>query len=242
MRKVFIPLLFSLAFNLAGDSQSAGPASLKKQIIQLSQTRFRAFAIGDRAALRDMVADDAIFMYANGSVLNKSQMLDEVAKFPGGSDFHYENVRFRNFQDSVILCFRLVYKDSTASDVETNQYLETDTFARRKGRWLLTGVHGTAVPYPKVHEIWLPPKLLDDYVGLYEAGNQKYQITREGTQLFGQLNGLPKTPWHAETENIFAADGDIAGRRIFTRDKSGRVSQMIRIGPEHYRIWHRLVR
>jgi hypothetical protein len=74
-----------------------------------------------RAALRDMVADDAVFMYADGRVLDKSQMLNEVAKFPGGYDFHYEDVQFRNFQDSVMLCFRLVYNDSTALDVETDQ-------------------------------------------------------------------------------------------------------------------------
>jgi hypothetical protein len=242
MRKATMSLLMSLALCLTGNSQSTDPSSLKNEIVRLSQARFRAFATGDRTALRDMVADDAVFIYANGSLLDKSQMLDGVAKFPGGYDFHYEDVQFRNFQNSVMLCFRLVYNDSTAHDVETNQYLETDTFARRNGRWLLTGVHGTAVPYPKSHNIFLRPELLDDYVGWYEAGNQKYEITKQGTQLFGQRSGFPKVPWHAETENIFAVEDDVAGRRIFVRDKSGRVSQMIRIGPEHYRIWRRLDR
>jgi ketosteroid isomerase-like protein len=36
---------------------------LKNKIIPLSYARFRAFATGDRAALRDMIADDAVFMY-----------------------------------------------------------------------------------------------------------------------------------------------------------------------------------
>lgn len=235
-------LLFFLASSLAGVSQTGSPASLEARIVHLSQQRFRAFAAGDLAALQEMVSDDAVFMYSDGRVLNKSQMLGAVAKFPGTYEFRYKDVQFRSFQDSVMLCFRLVYHDSTMLDAEPIQYLETDTFARRKGRWLLVGVHGTADPYPKTRDVSLPPELLDDYVGQYQAGDQKYEITKEDRQLFGQRSGFRKTPWHAEAEDIFAVEGDVAGRRIFVRGKNGRVSQMIRIGPEHYAIWRRLDR
>lgn len=73
-------------------------------------------------------------------MLNKRQMLDAFAKFPGSYEFRYEDVQFRNSRDSVMLCFRFVYYDSSALDEEPIQCIETDTFARRKGRWLLVGV------------------------------------------------------------------------------------------------------
>jgi hypothetical protein len=172
-------------------------------------------------------------------VLNKAEMLDGVTRFPGNYDFHYEDIQTRSFQDSVMLCFRLVYHDSTALDSEPIQYLETDTFSLRRGRWLLIGVHGTAVPYPKPHRASLPTQLLDEYVGRYEAGGQYYEITREGDRLLGQRSGFPKVQWHAEAENIFFVDGDTAARRIFVRDKKGRINEMIRIGPEHYAVWRK---
>lgn len=233
-----LPVLLVVC-SLVASSQTGARSNLESQIINLSQKRFRAFAAGDRGVLQDMVADDAIFMYSDGRVLNKPQMLEQVAKFPGKYEFHYEDVQFRSFQDSAMLCFRLLYNDSTALDSEPIQYLETDVFALRRGRWLLVGVHGTAVPYPNSHEVALSPSQLQDYVGIYQAGDQHYEITSEGDQLFGQRSGFPKAKWHAESENVFFVDGDPAGRKIFVRDKKGRVNEMIRIGPEHYAIWHR---
>ena len=240
MQRPSLLLLLLLAGCLAGSSQTATSSDATDPIVKLSEARFRAFAAGDRSTLQDMVADDAIFMYSDGRVLTKSQMLSDLSKFPGKYEFHYEDVQVRRFKDSAMLCFRLVYKDSTALDLTPLQYLETDTFTLRNGRWLLEGVHGTAVPYPTTHQVSLPPELLDEYAGHYQAGDQQYEIAREGDHLVGQRSGYSIAPWHAEAENIFYADGDPAGRRIFIRDKSGRVSEMIRIGPEHYAVWHRI--
>lgn len=242
MQSLRLLLLALFLCSLACCSQTAGPSNLQDQIVTLSQQRFRAFAAGDRSVLQSMVADDAIFMYSDGRVLSKSQMLDALVRFPGKYEFHYEDVQIRNFNDSVMLCFRLIYHDSTALGSEPIQYLGTETFALRKGQWRLVGVHGTAVPYPSPHRVSLPTKLLDEYVGQYKAGDYDYEITREGDQLFGQRSGFPKAQWHAEEENIFFVDGDTAARRIFVRDKKGQVNGMIRIGPEHYAVWSRSYR
>lgn len=241
-RLLCCPKVLLLSILLAAGSaapQTAERSKVEDLLVTLSKQRFTAFAAGDRATLQQMIADDAIFMYSDGRSLNKRQMLDAVAKFPGTYEIHYEDVQVRNFRSSAMVCFRLVYRDSTALDPQPIQYLETDTFALRNGRWLMVGVHGTAVPYPEAHEIAVTLAMLDAYVGDYEARDQHYTITRVGNQLFGQRSGYPKAQWHAESQDLFFVDGDSAGRRIFVRDEAGRVSQMIRVGPEHYAIWTR---
>jgi CubicO group peptidase (beta-lactamase class C family) len=68
-------------------------------------------------------------------------------------------------------------------------------------------------------------KILDAYVGGYQASFGAFTITREGDQLFAQLTGQPKFPLFPESEREFflkVVDAQI----VFEVDPQGRATQL----------------
>jgi hypothetical protein len=242
-RVICIAMLLITAGSTFAQSRTGTAATDRQnELVQLAQRRFAAFFEGDKTAYEQLVARDAVFVYSNGRTLNYVKAVSELAPLAraGTYSFHYEDVKFRDFGDSALLVYRLVFHGppGVGGDYEG---VESDTFTRLNNVWKLIAVHGTTIPYPKRVSITVDPKLLDEYVGRYEsAPGVYYEITREGDQLLGQRNGFQKVPWLAESGDIFYVTSDPTASRVFMRDPNGGVSKLLRVDVQGNTEWTRV--
>ena len=82
-------------------------------------------------------------------------------------------------------------------------------------------------PYREPAAIALDEKLLDDYVGVYRIDDKTTRtVTREGTRLFTQRSGGPKSEAFAVSQTEFFYKGSFTRFR-FERDASGKVTRMV---------------
>lgn len=235
-------LLITAGSTFAQSRTGTAVAERQNELVQLARRRFAAFFEGDEAAYEQLVAKDAVFAYSNGRTLNYVEAVSELAPLAkaGTYSFHYEDVKFRDFGDSALLVYRLVFRGppGVGGDYEG---VESDTFTRINNVWKLIAVHGTTIPYPKRVSIRVDRKLLDEYVGRYEsAPGVYYEITYEGDQLMGQRNGFQKVPWLAESRDIFYVTSDPTASRVFMRDSNGVVSKLVRVDVQGNTEWTRL--
>ena len=217
-------------------------ADHQHELVQLAQRRFAAFFDGDKTVYEQVVAKDAMFAYSNGRTLTYDQAMSELAPLAkaGTYHFHYENIRLRDFGNSALLVYRLLFHGPPA---EGGDYegVESDTFARFNGAWKLVAVHGTTIPYPKRVSTKVDPKLLDEYVGRYEsAPGSYYDISREGDQLVGQRAGFQKVPWFAESSDVFYVASDPTVSRVFMRGMTGHVSKLLQVDIQGNTEWTRV--
>jgi len=212
--------------------------SRQQQFERLAQQRFKAFFDGDKATYQRLVAPDAIFSYSNGRTLNYAQAMKELAPLatPGSYNFHYEDVQFRDFGESVLMVYTLVFHGPSGD----YRGVESDCFARRHNVWQLVSVHGTTIPYPNRVSITADAAALDEYAGEYaNSSGDYYTISHDGNQLMGQRNGYPKVPWLAESADVFYVSSDPTATRIFMRDSHGKIAQLVSVDVEGDTVWRR---
>ena len=241
-RVIGFAILLITAGSTFAQSRTGTVTERQKELVQLAQRRFTAFFEGDKRTYEQLVAKDVVFVYANGRTLNYMEAMNELAPLAkaGTYSFHYEDIKFRDFGNSALLVYRLVFRGPPAvgGDYEG---LESDTFTRLNNAWRLIAVHGTTIPYPKRARITVDRKLLDEYVGRYEsAPGVYYEITRDGDHLMGQRNGFQKVPWLAESADIFYVTSDPTASRVFIRDRNGAVSKLVRVDVEGDTEWMRV--
>jgi len=232
MRKII--LVFTASCCAFGQAES----SRQQQFVQLAQQRFKAFFDGDKATYQRIVAPDAIFAYSNGRTLNYAQAMKELAPLapPESYNFHYEDVQFRDFGESVLMVYTLVFHGPSGD----YRGVESDSFARRHNRWQLVSIHGTTTPYPNRVPATLDAAALDEYVGEYaNSSGDYYTISHDGNQLMGQRNGYPKVPWLAESAGVFYVSSDPTATRIFMRDSRGKITELVRVDIEGNTHWLR---
>lgn len=237
---MFVKPLLCLATALTAFGRaSAQTVNAKEQeLVRLARQRFEAFFEGDKATYERLLARDIIFAYSNGRLLDYTTAMHELVPLakPGSFTFHYEDVQFRDFGETVLLVYRLVFSGPEGG----YQGIESDLFARRNGAWQLTAVHGTTIPYPARQPVVVAPQLLDEYTGRYEStSGSYYTITRRGSQLMGQRDGYPKKPWMPEANDVFYVLSDPTATRIFLRDSDGRVMKIVRVDIQGNTIWQR---
>jgi Domain of unknown function (DUF3471)/Domain of unknown function (DUF4440) len=241
-RVICFAILLITAGSTFAQSRTGTATERQNELVQLAQRRFTAFLEGDKTTYEQLVAQDAVFAYSNGRTLNYVEAVSELTPLAkaGTYSFHYEDVRFRDFGDSALLVYRLLFRGppGVGGDYEG---VESDTFTRLNNVWKLIAVHGTTIPYPKRVSITVDPRLLDEYVGRYESEpGVYYEITREGDQLMGQRNGFQKVPWLAESSDIFYVTSDPTASRVFMRGPDGRVSKLARVDVQGDTEWRRV--
>ena len=235
MRKL---VWFATILLAIGQAKAQKPSARQQDLVQLAQWRFQAFFDGDRVAYERLVARDVIFAYSNGRTLDYAQAMQELKPLakPGSFSFHYEDVQFRDFGNSALLVYRLVFHGPDGD----YQGIESDAFAWRDSAWQLVEVHGTTTPYPNRPHTVVDSRLLDEYVGRYEkAPGVYYDVSRDGNQLIGQRTGLDRVPWMAESNDVFYVPSDPTASRLFLRDSSGRVSKLVRVDIQGNTVWRR---
>ncbi|HYL76539.1 MAG TPA: DUF4440 domain-containing protein [Bryobacteraceae bacterium] len=235
-------LLLAGSWTSAQTPTSSAVTDRQRGLVDLARRRFQAFFEGDKTAYEKLVAKDAVFAYSNGRTLKYAEAMEELAPLAkaGTYSFHYEDVQFRDFGDSALLVYRLVFRGPPAVGGDY-QGVESDTFIRRNNEWKLIAIHGSTIPYPNRVSTSLDARLLSEYVGRFEnAPGVYYDITCEGNQLMGERNGFQKVPWFAESTDIFFVPSDPTASRVFLRDSNGRVSKIVRIDVQGNTEWTRM--
>jgi hypothetical protein len=81
---------------------------------------------------------------------------------------------------------------------------------------------------------------LDDFVGTYQlAPVVTLNVSREGAQLYSKRGDAPQTILQPESPDLFFRPG-VEGRRLFRRNKSGKVDALIDRRNNEDLIWKKL--
>lgn len=101
-------------------------------------------------------ADDLVYTRAAGTRIGKSELMKGVMSAPRGKadapvmTYKAEDVQIRLYGNTAVVAFRLV---STTAKMDgsrvVDQFLNTGTFVKRKGRWQAVAWQATAIPKQK---------------------------------------------------------------------------------------------
>lgn len=152
LSKIFSILLATfLVFGGAAAAQSGGEQAVRK----LERAWLDAYEQRDQKAMNEIVADDFLITFPDGSTQTKSQILESLKK-PNGIQkttvkFSTEDVRARVYGDTVILTGRVIselWRDGTSVSKEESRY--TDTYVHRNNNWQVVASHlSNSPPTPK---------------------------------------------------------------------------------------------
>ncbi|CAN5613514.1 hypothetical protein BH24ACI3_BH24ACI3_01520 [soil metagenome] len=110
-------------------------------------------ATGDAAVHDRFWAEDLIYTRASGERTNKAEILKSLRSSPAAKPgdpitvYSGEDVQIRQYGTTAIVAFRLVgrTKDKDAN-VRTQEFFNTGTFIKRKGKWQAVAWQATAIP------------------------------------------------------------------------------------------------
>jgi uncharacterized protein (TIGR02246 family) len=117
-----------------------------EQVRRLERAWLDAYEKHDVKAMNDIVADDFVITFPDGSMQTKAQIVAMIKapRQPGRPTpkFHTEDVQTRVYGDTVILMGRVVtewQRDGQTQSKAQQRY--TDTYVKRNGRWQVVASH-----------------------------------------------------------------------------------------------------
>jgi len=222
----------------ADDSANIG----QDELVRRTQQLLDAYVPGDQTPFRLWVADDAVW-FDDQTNMDKKALLESVRPLPAGysGTIQMENVTARFGAGAAVLAFDGIETETVFGRVLHAKYRMTDTWLYRNRRWQI--VSGETLRYyadPDAGSV--RAQVLDDYVGGYElAPGTTLTVTREGDQLYGQRGAQKAYQLMPEVQDVFFRPG-VEGRRIFHRDESGRVDELIDRRDNEDLIWKKVER
>ena len=148
-------LAAALALILVGSALSFGQT--EKDSIQLRRMLDEFLAGTNDPAVHDRFwADDLIYTRSAGSRINKEELMKGVRSAPKGKTdapitiYRAEEVQVRLYGNTAVVAFRLVGTTTKMDgNQDVNQFLNTGTFVKRKGRWQAVAWQATVIPKTK---------------------------------------------------------------------------------------------
>lgn len=221
MKKVVALLLTALPMSaFAGEDVSA---LLKAKTQAFSE----AGQEGNAAVLAEDLDDHVVFVNEGGDMPTKKDILDSVGPPPKGVKNHIEVTKWSLTQhgSTAVANFTDVLTKTIGSQTVVYDYLSTEVWQKKKGRWLMISSQTLAVDQdPPV--VTLPASVLDQYVGEYKLSDDfVYRIARDGDHLTGAMNGGTPVVLQPEMKDVLftPGPGQLGLRRIFQRDEAGNI-------------------
>lgn len=245
MKSISFLLLLSV-FSSSGIAQTIAQnisdSATEKELIRIAQELLDAVASGDKAVWEKYVADDVIYTDENWRILTKKQLLDSLAPLPKGysGSIRIANVQARINGDSAVLSYRALEEEYVFGQKISPVYLVTDTYFKRNGRWQMIASHIVVLPSER-RPLTVDPKIYESIVGQYElTQGVTYTITLEGNKLMGQRSGRAQEELLPAGENTYFSKGTVRGEKVFVRDASGRVTQMLDRRENNDLVWKKV--
>ena len=236
---LFIPLLMALAV-VAG--ASAGPADPTVEVLRAKdQVLLDAIAPGDRKVWDEALAPDAVYVDENGVIMNRAEYLKQLDPLPAGAS---GTLRIASYSahingDLATVIHTDDEQENYHGQILHTQYLMTETWRRDADAWKLYLVHVYAVQKDPP-AIDLSAASLAGYAGRYSGGDDlAYVVQWDGKQLTGGRPGRPPSPLRVEARDVLFVPGQPRVRKIFQRDKKGKVTGFVDRREGEDLVWHR---
>ncbi|HKC63562.1 MAG TPA: DUF4440 domain-containing protein, partial [Pyrinomonadaceae bacterium] len=207
---------------------------IKSLVREIHDTLLRC----DKDRLFSFFADDFIGTSYNGFTTNKEELMKHFQCPPAEAKItrDIEDYKFRRSTDTVVVSYQVTEHVEMSGKKSAAQFLYTDTFTKRDGRWQFISSHATRV-LPERKAVKVNTDVYDDYVGRYAADpTTVFVISKDGDKLLGRAPNGEEVELLPENETtFFVEDRDI--QVLFERDKTGRVVRMVvRRGGEDLRL------
>ncbi len=145
-------LLFILSTVAASAFAQIPPTTTADAEVRTLERRWLdAYEQHDTKAMSEIVADDFVITFPNGSQQTKAQILQMISgprNTVNPSKFYTEDVKARVYEETVVLTGKVTseYVQAGKPVKEVSSY--TDTYVRSKGRWQVVASHLSEAPKP----------------------------------------------------------------------------------------------
>jgi ketosteroid isomerase-like protein len=134
--------------------QAASPAALTpvdQEFVTLEQQWMAAVVSRDKAALDRMMGDEFTLTsaYSTGELTSKEQFIKNVTQSVKGQEFTYHDSHATVYGDVAILKTRVKSRYTFDTDDRSGDYLITDVWVKRDGRWQVVSRHSSLPAKPK---------------------------------------------------------------------------------------------
>jgi hypothetical protein len=201
---------------------------VKQQLLANTQRLMDAVASGDKAVWSELLDDAFVVTDENGAVMMKKELVDGMRPLPAGysGSIKVMDGKVRLFGDTAVVTYR-DFEDETVFGQKIHaDYLATDTWVKRGGKWRLVASQVMVVPQPRRS----PPstrRCSTPISAVTSSPDVFYSVTREGSTLFGQRTGRGKEELVPARDDTFFRKGTWRGEKIFVPDASGHVTQLL---------------
>lgn len=147
MNRVLFPAILALALGLHAQTPPDA-ADLTKLLKD-----FLARASRNDAAMHDRFwAEGLIYTSSAGRRMSKADIMRDVSSSRPAlagivaTVYGAEDIRIQQYGDTAIVAFRLIGTTERAGTAEINNYLNTGTFLKRRGKWQAVAWQSTKMP------------------------------------------------------------------------------------------------
>ena len=149
-------------------------STVTEELTKLDREIDAAFERADVTALQRLLAEDMVNVNPDGTISKRSDILRDVKPQAPGSSLSITaaSIQVYSFGDTTIITSIKTAKWVRPSGTKSEQTRETNTYARRDGRWQLIASESHAPPPYSARDVHLNLKVDDAQI----AGNKKAKV------------------------------------------------------------------
>ena len=151
MKSISLFLFLALTMTALAFGQSTGlkadqNSKEEQAVIKLEREWSEAYKNRDKAALERILADDYIYTDENGKSYNKTLYLAGVTQNLKVESYTLDDITAKVYGDTAILVGRWTGTLTDNGKDISGAYRFTDTFVKRRGRWVAIATQETRMP------------------------------------------------------------------------------------------------
>lgn len=236
MRRIPFILLLLFAACVASYAQGAATRTAatpqsrntEQEIKRINAEMHDLLLRGEKERLLAYFAEDFIGTDAEGMTVTKDDIRRTFTPPLASAKLTREikDFKIRDNGETVVINYLMVERAGAGTEQQSAQYVYTDVFVRRAGRWQMIASHATRAPNTRV-AIKVDPAIYDAYVGDYQTTQGVvFSVRREGDKLTGIAPNGERVELLPESETTYFVRGN-PSLTIFEKDSAGRVTYMI---------------
>jgi hypothetical protein len=210
------------------ESTSVNAAGFEAELKAITREMHDALLRGDKERLVSFFADEFSGTSYNGYTINKEQLIRNFRTPPPEARItrDIEDFKVSGSDDAAVVTYRVIEHVEVGPQKSAGEYLYTDTFFKKDGRWQVFLSKVSRIEPERVIAK-LDPAIYDAYVGRYALTPALiFTVTRQGNKLMGKAPDGTKVELLPTNETTFFVKGR-PGETTFVKDGNGRVTHMI---------------
>jgi ketosteroid isomerase-like protein len=242
VKKILVQFVVVIIAITMADAARLGSEDPTVEVLHAKdQALLDAIAPGNRKVWDEVLAPEAVYVDENGVTMNRAEYLKQLDPLPAGASGTLRIASYSAHVTGDLAC--VIHTDDEEENYHGQilhaQYLMTEAWRRDAGAWKLYIVHAYAV-LKDPPAVDLPVAALAEYAGRYSGGDDlAYVVQWDGKQLTGGRVGRPLSPLRTEVRDVLFVPGQPRVRKIFQRDKEGRITGFVDRREGEDLVWHR---